>query len=595
MLYLFLYRLLNNSQAALLGALVFVSGYIGAENAVSAYSFITTNLSLLLLFTTLYLILQRNFVNTKGILIFAVASFALTLLAFPVRSSGYIALVIASVILFVKALKAIKHERVFLIISMSIIFGFTYFVLPVLTSGRLASVWERTGNPQISNTYLISTAHNYLETSGGYVFTDWIAQQTKFYVLGLDTGSMRIFLAVVIHLSAFLFLVKTKKRYSKKILFFSLLWIFTQYLPQSLVAPWALESTNRYVVFSFIGVIVMLSFLTTLSRKYKILVSIIIVLNLIQSNAYFESFKNQSIKRASFYLQLKSYLKEIPQDSILYFDSALVEDRQKLVDFMRVGAYSSEAAIGLELGAEKSFFKVFAGSEEYFDLLASGFKKVDLIHAYYYDGNSLSDITSQVRSAIYSKAKKVDLNHSISPQFVYDPNKKLYGSDNLKFEWKDDNLSFFSPSQVNFYLVPSVVDIPLPYTQSCFDCNYDSQNYRNVIEFLIGKDKSISAKEESYIQKIKNAPAAKIINVEDKIALTKYLQNGVPACLEVDILGFKLTQSVNIKLTNTLQKISITLPSFGNNKPKFRISCINYPLHLEVKSAVINFLPDSKD
>ncbi len=410
----FLAEVIFNKHIAIIMASLFSAGYISAANSLSAYSIITTNLSLFLLFLSLTLLIK--FLKSGSIkqLFWSILLFALTINIFPARAFMYIVICLLAIPIF-RSEKHISLKKALIVGFLLVInFAFTFFLVPYIKTGNPWFVWSRAGDPVVNQNFAAVQVNNYLLTASSILFPD--ALESRLHLDISEIKLLRLTIAVFAHLLLVVFLWKNRRNRRKvALIFFALIWILSQYIPQALVTGWKLDSTDRYIIFPYIGFILLTGiFLEIKPRLGKLIIALFIIMITFFSYEYFVPFASASRKREGFFTALRAETAQIPDGSVFYFDAQGVKTRNDLADFMRVGAYKSEVTLALELAVNPDKVSIVVGEEELLKRINN--KSIDqrTIFGFFYDGKKLINTTDTLRSVLSGQNKIVKYEKTIS-------------------------------------------------------------------------------------------------------------------------------------------------------------------------------------
>ncbi len=398
--YIFCRRFLNKF-ASLSVSLLLSAGFIGATNLTYAYSIITIYLSLLVFVLSLYFL---DFNRFKSLFV-SILLFFISIVFFPARGSTYIFIYLSAIFLFFGYKTKTKFKLFFSFLAL-LVFLFVYFYLPYTETGKLFMVLGRSGYPGLSISFLSTKIQNFFGTISYFIFDERFKN--------LDPN--RIFVGIGIFVYMFVSSIlkfKQKKKFAWMI--FSILWLVFLYIPQGLVTDWVLDSTNRYIIFPYIGFVLFLGGVLhgTKITKEKVFVTIfifvLVVANLFRGNIYLKSVQVASNERRQFYSSLRSYIHSVPGDSVFFF-TAPQKYMGQLADFMRVGFYPTETSISSELDFNMAKVKVVTESDLFTRMWRDGNVPSNRLYAFYWNGSKLIDTTEESRDLL---AKNISRSNKI--------------------------------------------------------------------------------------------------------------------------------------------------------------------------------------
>ncbi len=145
--------------------------------------------------------------------------------------------------------------------------------------------------------------------------------------------------------------------------------------------------------------------------------------------------------RESFYTQLRDQVGKPAAGSIFYFDFP-VQEKNRYIDFLRVGYTPSESALGTEFGLNYRDLTLITESDLFERGIKSGEIDVAKLYTFYFDNGILINTTSKVRQL---------LQNSQAVKYVATSGKKF----------QIDNYQFTSPSNMILHISAKVGKLDL--------------------------------------------------------------------------------------------------------------------------------------
>lgn len=469
-------------RVAFLVALVFSTGYIGGGAFLEVANSSTTSfLSLGSLFIALTLF-ARAFKEKLRIRLFlaALLVFSLSLVVLRARSMMYLPL--ALVIVFFFSEKSAFSQRLKLIFVITLTFMLVYFVLP-LGADFWQTIEGLIGFGVSSQANLGSKINYFFQTVSSFILTDFLQVKFLAQIKQENLEKLRIFLGLLATIVFLWFLLLDRKeKQNTKIRLLALVWVILLYLPYGLRTDWRLESTSRYILFAYPGVLLAWASFYR-GRLWPLMTVILVILGIFQSNWFFKPHLEANWQRADFYSQLHQQLKEISQGAILFFDFPQ-KVRHQANDFFRAGYRPSESALGAEFKADYSLFKLIAESPLLARKIKMGEVEVEKLFTFYYDGAKLLDTTQDSRKLLAgSGGQTVAVNKVTKMQFFYDQKFDKWSGKKEELGFSIDGLIPLLPFRMRLRIKASVPSFPLPYTQGCVEC-HNGENQEIILRYL---------------------------------------------------------------------------------------------------------------
>lgn len=440
--YLFLKRLYDNKRALFTTSLLATS-YLGLGVFYESYNSITLFASIGTYFLSL-LFLYNGLTNSKRRLdcFYSLVIFSASILILQARSATYIFPYLAFIFLFSKNLRL---SRKIILAVFSIVLYIIFFRVLGSSGSSMAggiSLLKFVVSTDVSTEFI-----NFLQDLSLVIFTDFIS---RFFVL---SQILKIITGLIILIAFLLYFFNTwrKKESSFKSVFLGLLIFLSFYLPFALRNDQPLNSNHRYLWPAFLGLLVIVpAFLK--ENVARIILIVLILVGLIQSNYYFGKFLSESRDRREFYRQLKDVLPQPKEGSIIFIGTSEV-DSQKVADFLRVGNFPSEASIATHYGIRYQNFRLVTNGNELSKVLQQDNFDVSNLYVFYYNRGELTDNTSIVREYV------------TEGKYFYSVLNK-----NTSLEFKIDGFLGLVSSKLDIALAAYVPNFPLPFSKDCLNC-----------------------------------------------------------------------------------------------------------------------------
>ncbi len=470
--YLFLKRIYNSRFSFLLTLLLSTS-YLGLGVFFESYDSITSFLSLGTYFLALIFLHDGISDAKRRIRIFySLAIFALSIVVLHARSATYIFPYLTLIFLYAKNISFVKKSL------LSLLSIATYIVF-------FNSRGESTLVKLLLETNFYDKLTIFIKNLVNGLFTDYLS---IFF-----TFSEKLKLVVGITLLLFFVIVSFKiiknKKLNSRAFIFGLVTTFAFYLPYALRYDSVLTTNHRYFWPVWLGLLILLGNYLHL-RIIRTILVVLIFLGIFQANYYFEKFSLESYDRQTFYEQIESQLGAITKRTTIYIDTS-ESQYQKVSDFFRVGAFPSEAAIATYLKTNYKNLKLINDKNEFARALQAGDLDTGNLYVFYYDKGKLTNYTEEIKKLLSeNKSFVANINKIISTKFIKanDLNTGLF--DEYKFHLKD--FVGLLPSQISIQMKAQVPDFPVPFSQECFDCEYNQNiaaTYSYITLSRIIKDK----------------------------------------------------------------------------------------------------------
>lgn len=485
-LFYLLGRKLLNTSAALLLSLLVVS--VGGEDSLLIFYWLSENIgiSLLVLISLCLLSLGKR---KLSLIILSIALFYFSLSAWPIYSTGHIFIILAVILLFLR--NKLKAPLTFLLITVFLLITIRVYIVGPLQQGDASLALRRAiGGNQITLGYIGSKVGNYLKTSGSFFVTDYLDKRLKeqFRFKQTETAKLTVGLSANLLMLFFIFRnIKNQQLFLTSMLAFW--WLITQYLPRGMVTSFGLSSFDRHIFYPYTGFALIMGVLVYFKPRFFIpIVILVIFFNLFQTNIFLNEAEVISQKRASFYQQFRDYFKEakIEKGAVFYFDAPRGEIASQLGSFFRAGI-PSEGSIATELSINYESITLVTESDGLAKRLHSKDFDPQKFYSFYYDGQILTNTSFKTRSLITNAPPErvVAVNKSQTTSLSYSEQAGIWSGNNEGVAFKVEGWQPILPTQMRLQLKASVPEIPLPYTQGCDQCLYDSPQMVDAFDFLV--------------------------------------------------------------------------------------------------------------
>ncbi len=475
--YSFAKRILNQTSSFFI-SLLFATSYIASGVFLEAWDPIVSfsTLGLLLLSLVIFLKSTEGKINQKlfalGLFIFIVS------LTFQFRSPTNFVPVITLLLIFPQKISLSK--KILLATIVLLTFYLFFFLVPVkiLNSGS--------DTPQLGinldPSEILYLSNRFLQTLSSFLFTDFI--QSKIHLALSPTQSE--FFRTSIGLLMLLFLVSAiffgrKNSQLSKVRIFGLIWIVSMYLPYGMRTDTRLESTHRYLLWAYPGVL--LAWATFSKHKLWLPVTfLLIIISFISTTSFFREHLIESLSRQSFYSQLHKLLVTIPENSTLFFDFS-PKIRLLAEDFFRVGLTPPESALATEYGMDYKKIRLITDNNQFSYSYKDGNIQTDKLFTFYYDGQTLIN-TTQNSKQLSGSTTSAKLDQKSTTSFIFDETANTWTGENGDINFTLPSLQLLIPSTISLDITASSLSIPLPYTQNCLNCLKDPKKLVTNLKYL---------------------------------------------------------------------------------------------------------------
>lgn len=504
------YLFLNNfsgKKVSLILSLILIS-LVGFDSMMAFYS-ISSGLALSLLFFSLNLLLRLK--NNRWLfLVGATTLFLISLGYLPIYSTAHI-FPVAFILIWIFLKKNI-NKRVFIcsLFIFLLITVWSYLYIPFKQTGNALLILERSSTTDISKKFISNFIDKYLVTTSYFIWPEIIDNQ-KYSTLRPVIGFL---------LNIFLFAVIYKLRKNKNSLFiglFSLLMIVSQYLPRGFVTNYGFGNHDRHFYYPYVGIVLFLS-IFKYRRKFPMLIlSLMAIFNIVQSNVFLGKYAEVNRKRANFYNKIGSIFSgaDLSRKIVIFFDAPPGEKHAEFADFIRVGMLPEESSIAVKIGTKVESLEILGSSEQLINFLKDNNLKDFNFYSFYYDGSNISETTRifldlyQNYQYTYRKLSKYD-----QTKYLFDKNDNIWLGKNTDIDFSIDNKFVgIAPLDLKLSILISPDDYPLPY-KSNDNKNGVSVDISRYSQFIILSDD------------VKKNSTVKASN-HDADTLGKYLSDGM--------------------------------------------------------------------
>ncbi|QQG43485.1 MAG: discoidin domain-containing protein [Candidatus Daviesbacteria bacterium] len=474
-------NLFGNKILSLLLASLIVS--VGGEDSLLSFYSISENIGIS--FLLLILLLINRFNENKSV-IYLIASgllFFLSLYIFPIYSTGHI-LIILPITLYL-FWSRFKRLTLILLTFFILITLVTYIWVPYKQSGQALQFWQRAGGHKITEEFIKLKFTNFIQTTGSFVLTDYLESKLRIDFKIKNTDQIRLLTGYIINIAFLVFIWINRK--DKKIFglgIFAFLWIITQYIPKGLVTTTGLGSTDRHIFYPYIGFVLALGMVALRNLKIgQIILTGVLILNLLQTNQFFGSFENDNRSRSHFYQQLRDFFPIKPDRAIIFIDSPRGEKQLQLGDFVRVGMHPSQSSLATKLNIKMENLILLTDSSDLIRYYDNPKFDRQFFYSFYWDGDKLVNTTNQARDFLQNHQGIItEVNVASKTQFIKNSQNMWTGKNNgVSFTF--DTMPIL-PTHLSLILKATDPEIPLPYTQSCFNCTKDPMLFKKVLNSI---------------------------------------------------------------------------------------------------------------
>lgn len=361
--YLLTKLITNHKPTALTAALIFASGFIGAETMWRIFNASQTLITLILINLSLYFFLRSSKKSPK-LLYYLISLILFTL----VMEIGYV--------------RAHGIFWAFLALELFLNFKLTKSILRLLPFFFMFGHWYLFGN---SNNKHISLL---LEK----IFVDY-----KFDILLVPLKTLEnAFIPNVFNFPLWIFLIVLLVvliKFRDRVLLWSLVFIAGNYVTYFFIYHDAvLNSTHRYLTISSSGAAIFTACLLGKikdKKLYKISAFFVIALHLILVNIIqWQFLEEKSTPAKKFYTTLKKEIGELSPKSALFFD--IYEDRkirERFQDFFNVGSMPDTTAIAIHFNLDRDDLYLPQSYRELLNLINEGKVDKNNIYTFFFDEN----------------------------------------------------------------------------------------------------------------------------------------------------------------------------------------------------------------
>lgn len=436
-MFVFAKSILKNQNQGLLVSLVFASSLVGAESLWRVYNSVHTSITIIytLLFCIFYfLLIHKKKLRLKIIFyLIALFFFVLSIQWGFVRAHGIILIVIAIELLFN--------------------FNWKYSILRLVPFLYLFHKWYLTSS---SNTLHFNSLIS-------QIFYDY-----KFELLLVPLKTLEnIFIPDIFKVPLWVFLILFSIlmiKFRSKVLFFCLVLITSSYITYFVMyKDISLNTTHRYLTMALPGfsllIVYVLSLIFKSQKKLYIASGIYIILNLVFLNlTHFKILNERSIPTKNFYQTLKSEIRTLNKNSIIYFDvEESDKSRNQFKDFFGVGSMPDTTAIAIHFNIDRYDFYMPQTFEEFIRLINENKIREENSYLFFYSSKGgLVNTSTSLRRGLFNEAAefkltdldKINFDSSAPFKLSLNLNPKI-NEDKLKFK---DSRVLENPQYINYLI-----------------------------------------------------------------------------------------------------------------------------------------------
>lgn len=415
----------NNRFKAFLAALIFASGYIGADSIFGLTNSYQTSWVILSLTFCLKFFIRSFNSNGFGFYLTSIFLFMISLETGYIRAHGFFLIVLSTAILVIDKISFKKiPEFILKIIPYFLIFKHFYLSsAPAQVGSSQFSKSIESGNYDYFYNPLITFINVFIPTpllmQGNKLFNDLLNRNTgfmKFQLLILAAFLLLLFILIIFFYLRKYFDKNSENVTDLRVLLFSLGTIAGSFLGVFYIgaASTYLESTHRYLSTALIGAaffwvsIFSLIFSKTKKNDAKVFVSVLTlcVLLIFYGNTYaLESINTRTKPQKDFFSQLKKEIPEIKDKTFLYFDvSNKNNSNGKFGNIFGAGSVGGSAEITMHYpGVDR--YEVVTSINDFQDFARKINREkgdIENSHWFYFEDNKLTNKTEQFRQILNS-------------------------------------------------------------------------------------------------------------------------------------------------------------------------------------------------
>lgn len=390
--FVFSKSILKNDNQALLVSLVFAAGLIGAESLWRVYNSVHTSITIIytLLFCTFYFhsINQKRLSRKLPFYLLALLFFIFAVQWGYVRAHGIILIALAIEILFN--------------------FNWRYSLFRLAPFLFLFNKWYIASN----------TSSHHFKTLLTQVFEDYNFSLLLIPLQTLSNVFIPDFFKVplLIFLPLLLFLII---KFRSRILFFSLVYIVSGYFTYFVIYKDAsLNTTHRYLITSLPGfsllIVYIFSRLFKSEKKLYIACGFYIAFNLMLLNwIHFNILEERSIPTKNFYQTIKTEIKALEKNSVIYFDIEESDKSKKQFEsFFGVGSMPNEAAIAIHYNLDRYDLYLPQNFEDAIEYVKTNNVNPKNIHSFFYNSETgLINTSASLQKGLFEDNKPLSLDN----------------------------------------------------------------------------------------------------------------------------------------------------------------------------------------
>lgn len=400
----------RNETVSYAGALIFTSGYIGAETLWRIFNSIHTSLTIAAI--CMAGVAYKKFID-GGKEVFG-------------RKVIYY---LASLILFIYAMETgfvRSHGIIFLIAGLELLWNFNFI-------GSLVRV-----SPFVYSYYLYYVAGS----SSGYELKDLlntIFVQQNFDLLFIPLRNLEnIVLPSLWRVPLWVFVVGLilffyRLRKIRKMLFYCIIFMLANYAVYFVHTPsQVFSSIHRYFSVPSVGsaffIALILAELLRNQRNFYFAAGFVVITHIVMVNQEHSKFiRTITIPSKEFFAVIKREISEIPKGAIFYFDvKDNPESLSEFGNFFGVGSMPNTTAIAWQYGIDRNDLYLAATFEEAIGILDSKGNSDGNFYTFYYDSASgLVNTSSITKEGLSGDNKEVSISDAKNIDLVYTSPLKL--------------------------------------------------------------------------------------------------------------------------------------------------------------------------
>lgn len=430
----------GSNQPALWSALIFSSGYIGAETMFGLTNSLQTSRGIAM--AALMMALYIRFLREKKITLYlsSLLLFFFTLDTVYIRSHGLIFTVIAADLLFYGFPLSKKKILWFVLRLVPFLVIFYRIYLAAISvnfaaHGALESISQGDFTPMTSP--IISLGNLFIPEPFLDQMNQWLktvfSLNYSWSLSGLLAGMLLIILVAIL----FLYNLAQKQAYWK-ITIFALVWIIANILLYfSFDTKQVLGSAHRYFSYSSVGWVILVTTaaqtLGNIFKKYQqlpmyLIVILCVVYLAISNQIQYDIVAKRSQPARRFFNALKNTLADIPKGSLVYFDVHNdVQVQSEFGNFFGAGSMPETTVLAIYYGRDRYDFELTYDFGQVRKKLSDKSISQNQVLTFFYDQTGLHYTTDETRQILIK-----GFSENIPAEHL---------SANTSYDYTDDGLS----------------------------------------------------------------------------------------------------------------------------------------------------------